>query len=79
MASQYFKKLLLTFSCFFQLVGKGDVASMKYDRNSDPRQKEMLKMLESAQVCELARFIDKLYLEAILLRTRWWRVDMLVS
>jgi hypothetical protein len=37
-------------SSMFQLAGKGDVASMKYDRNSDPRQKEMLKMLESAQV-----------------------------
>jgi len=35
-----------------QLVGKGDIASMKYDRNSDLRQKEMMKMLESAQEVE---------------------------
>ncbi len=41
------------------MAGKGDVASMKYDRNSDPRQKEMLKMLESAQVSKLSRFINK--------------------
>ncbi len=33
-------------------MGKGDIASMKYDRNSDLRQKEMMKMLESAQVTD---------------------------
>ncbi len=53
------KKSLKAPGQFFQMAGKGDVASMKYDRNSDPRQKEMLKMLESAQVSKLSRFINK--------------------
>jgi hypothetical protein len=50
--------LITKMSSSMQLVGKGDIASMKYDRNSDLRQKEMMKMLESAQ--EVEKVISKI-------------------